>query len=141
MYIEKNIIRKSKGELERIKKSKEKEVEDKATIDNFKSRLIIVTNKPKKKIPKAIVSRTAPIEVNVDIPDIIDNIRVNVDNIMPDFPQATKEIKLEVLDFIENTLKGNIQQLDYRLFERAVVYRLSGNPSWKKFILPILKSA
>lgn len=123
-----------------IKTSADK-IEDKSTIEKFQSRVIIITNKPKNKIPPAIVSRTAPIEVNVDIPDIIDNIRINVDNIMSNFPEATKEIKLEVLNFIEDTLKGYIQQMDYRIFERCVVFRLDGNPGWKKSCYSILKKA
>jgi len=113
---------------------------NKPIIEDFKS-CIIITNKPKKKISPAIISRTAPIEINVDIPEIIDNIRVNIDVIMTNFLEATREVKLEVLDFIEDTLKGNIQQLDYRLFERCVIYRLDGNLSLKKFCLPILRTA
>ena len=36
---------------------------------DFKSRVIIVTNMPKRKISGALQSRSAPIEINVDIPD------------------------------------------------------------------------
>ena len=116
-------------------------IEDKARIEDFKSRIIIITNKPKKKIPSSLVSRSAPIEINVNISDIIDNIRINIEGVMSNFPEATTEIKLEVLNFIEDRLKGKIDVMDYRLFERAVVFRLGGNPAWKKFVIPLLKSA
>lgn len=106
---------------------------------HFKSSIIIITNKPKNKIPDAIISRTAPIEIKVDIPEVIDNIRINLDGVMTYCKEATRAIKEEVLDFIESVLKDQITHLDYRLFERAVIYRLSGYPEWKKFILPILK--
>jgi hypothetical protein len=103
---------------------------------HFKSGVIIITNKSKAKIPSAILSRTAPIEVDVKIPEMLDDIRINLENVLPQVPMKDK---LEVLDFIQNVLKNQIKYLDYRLFERACIYKLSGLPQWKKFILPILK--
>jgi hypothetical protein len=103
---------------------------------HFKSGVIIITNKSKAKIPSAILSRTAPIEIDVKIPEILDDIRINLENVLPQVPIKDK---LEVLDFIQNVLKSQIKYLDYRLFERACIYQQSGLPQWKKFILPILR--
>lgn len=105
---------------------------------NFKSRVIIITNLPKRKISPAITSRTAPIEINVKIPDLIDDIRVNLDNIMPEFVDITFEMKQTVLDYIESVVK-HIDQFDYRLFFRCVKIYSSGSPEWKKFIMPLLR--
>ena len=102
---------------------------------HFKSSIIVISNKPKAKIPQAIISRTAPVEINVEIPAILDDIRINLANVRPDFPL---DIKMEVLDFIQDVMKDKIKHLDYRIFERALVLRLSGYPQWKKFIAPIL---
>ena len=102
---------------------------------HFKSSIIVISNKPKAKIPQAIISRTAPVEINVEIPALLDDIRINLANVRPDFPL---DIKMEVLDFIQDVMKDKIKHLDYRIFERALVLRLSGYPQWKKFIAPIL---
>ena len=100
---------------------------------DFKSRVIIITNMPKRKISGAILSRTAPIEINVDIPDIIDDLRINLDNVMNEFPEISHAMKEGVLDFLEDHL-GGIELIDYRIFRRCVAIRASGVPDWKKFI-------
>jgi len=105
---------------------------------DFKSRVIIITNLPKRKISQAIMSRTSPIEINVRIPDLIDDIRVNLDSLMPEYPAITFEMKQTVLDFIEKVIK-HIDQFDYRLFFRCVKIYSSGSPEWKKFIMPLLR--
>ena len=104
----------------------------------FKSRVIIITNMPKKKISSAIISRTAPIEINVDIPDIVDDLRINLNNIMTEFPDITYAMKEEVLDFLEEYL-GGVDVIDYRIFTRCVAIRASGVPDWKKMIKPFVK--
>ncbi len=102
---------------------------------HFKSSIIIITNKSKNKIPEAIISRAAPVEIKVEIPAILDDILINLANVKPNMPMKDK---LEVLDFIKSVMKDKIKHLDYRIFERALVLSQSGYPQWKKFIAPIL---
>lgn len=105
----------------------------------FTGKIIIITNLSKKKIAPSILSRGAVIEVKVNPAEVIDYIRQNISNVMTDYKQATDDIKLEVLDFIEK-VKRDILHIDFRLFKRCCIYRLSGNPNWKKFCIPILKA-
>jgi hypothetical protein len=104
----------------------------------FKSRVIIITNLPKRKLSPAIISRTTPIEIDVALPEIIDDIRINLNNLMPEYPDITYEMKKIVLDFIEKVIK-HVDQIDYRIFFHCVKVFSSGTPNWKKFIMPVLK--
>lgn len=94
----------------------------------FVGKVVILTNTPKKKIPKAMTSRTVPIEVTSDNQSIIDDIRVNLANVMPD---ESMEAKLMVLDFIEK-LGKNVNQIDFRTYKRAFIFLATGSPDWKK---------
>jgi len=105
---------------------------------DFKSRVIIITNLPKRKLSPAIISRTTPIEIDVALPEIIDDIRINLNNLMPEYPDITYEMKKIVLDFIEKVIK-HVDQIDYRIFFHCVKVFSSGTPNWKKFIMPVLK--
>jgi hypothetical protein len=106
----------------------------------FESSIIITTNRSKSRVSSALISRGVYIEMLYDIPEILDNIRLNLDNIMPEFPQVTYEMKLEVLNFIEKA-QGSIGNVDYRLFKTALCYRAvePESPYWKRYVLSLLK--
>jgi hypothetical protein len=106
----------------------------------FTGSIIIITNLKKNKIPASLASRGSVIEINVSIENKLDYIRQNIDKIMTEYPEATREVKLEVLDFIEKALK-NIGQLDFRVFKRSVIFKLSGTPNWKKWVFTVLRAA
>jgi len=100
----------------------------------FRGRIIILTNLPKAKLPQAYFSRTVPIEIKGTIQDIIDDIRINLENVLPEIPV---EKKLEVLDFIEKIQK-DILSIDFRIFKRCIIYYLTGSPNWKKHVYYLL---
>lgn len=98
----------------------------------FESRIIIITNIPIKKIDKAIVSRTAPIEVVINNQEIMDNIRINIENAPP--PKLPTEWKLDVWDFLTDEVgMKDINRIDYRIFEQLCIFRATEDPKWKKF--------
>jgi hypothetical protein len=104
----------------------------------FESKIIIVTNIPKNKIPASLVSRGAYAEIKVSPGEIIDYIRQNIDDVMKGYKQATKQIKLEVIDFLESMSK-NITHIDFRIFKRIVIFRLTEDPAWKKYAVTIAR--
>jgi hypothetical protein len=100
----------------------------------FVGKIIIATNLPKDKLPRAMSSRTVPIEIKANTSEIIDDIRINLENVMPEVPLKDKQL---VLDFIEN-LGKNIKFIDFRRFKRCLIFYLTGDPSWKKQVFTIL---
>jgi hypothetical protein len=103
----------------------------------FNGKVIVITNLSKDRVPKSLASRGAVIEIRNTPSEVVDYIRQNIDNVMPEYPEATKQVKLEVLDFIEKAL-SQVKQIDFRVFKRCVIYRLSGTPNWRKYCLPII---
>jgi len=98
----------------------------------FKSKIIIITNIPVKKIDKAIVSRTTPIEVIVTPQEVMDNIRINIDQAPPSELETTK--KMDVWDFLTDDIGiKRINKIDYRIFEQLCIFRATDSPKWKKF--------
>lgn len=53
---------------------------------------------------------------------------------MPEVPLKEKEM---VLNFIQD-LGKSINQIDFRSFQRCMVYYLTGSPIWKKQIKALL---
>jgi hypothetical protein len=100
----------------------------------FQGKVVILTNTPKAKIPKAFFSRTVPIEIKADNPEIIDDIRRNLQDIMPEVDMTLKQ---ELLDFLEK-LGKNLTNIDFRIFKRALLYRLTNSPDWKKFVYALV---
>lgn len=98
----------------------------------FKSKIILITNIPIKKIDKAIVSRTTPVEVIVTNQEIIDNIRINLKDAPP--PMLPENWKQDVWDFLVDTVGiDRIKRIDYRIFEQLCIFRATESPKWKKF--------
>jgi hypothetical protein len=110
----------------------------------FEASVIITTNIPKRKMDGAIVSRTSPIELNVEKSDVIDSLRVNLATIIKefkDFGNVSLEEATDVLNFIEEHL-GHIDHIDFRLFRDCLAIRavIPPSPLWKKFILMTLQN-
>lgn len=108
----------------------------------FQSRVIIVTNIPKKKIDSAILSRTSPIEVYTTKEEMIEYIGQNIEAAPPS--KLPIEWKIEVFNYIKDELKiNNIKQIDFRLFEDCMLWKAATveteNPEmWKKYAYNLL---
>jgi hypothetical protein len=100
----------------------------------FEGKVVILTNTPKVKIPRAYFSRTVPIEISANNSEIIDDIRRNLEGILPEVDIVVKQ---DVLDFIEK-LGKNLINIDFRIFKRALLYRLTNSPDWKKFVAALV---
>ena len=102
----------------------------------YVGKIIILTNTPKAKLPGFLTSRTVPIEVTATTQQIIDDIRKNLEGVMP---EVSIEGKLKVLNFIED-LGKNIKSIDFRRFKRCMIFYLTGSPDWKKHINALLST-
>ncbi len=102
----------------------------------FESRIIIITNLPKKKIDSAIVSRTAPVEIVATFDQIADNIRIELEEIEP---KGFMDEKLEVFQFLVYEARSMVAQLDFRIFMDALQWRLIDDPYWKKYVLQMVR--
>jgi len=96
----------------------------------FTGKIIILTNLPKVKLPRAMFSRTVPVEVTSSEKEMLDQLRVTLNGIMPEIDLKYKE---EVLEFLEK-LGKNLANIDYRVFKRALIFRMTFSPSWKKYV-------
>jgi len=101
----------------------------------FKGKVVILTNVAKASIPKYLTSRAITIEVNASTEEMADDIRKNLENVLP---QVEMKDKTAVLDFIEQ-LGNKIKTIDYRSYKIAVMFYLTGSPDWKKHIFALLK--
>lgn len=45
--------------------------------------------------------------------------------------------KQDLLDFLEK-LGKNLTNIDFRIFKRALLYRLTDSPDWKKFVYALV---
>jgi len=105
---------------------------------DFIARIIIISNTPKKKLKKEITSRTAPVEINVDIEEMAVYIRQNLEEAPPPVPIEWKE---DVWNFIYDEIGlESIKDLDFRLFADACLWKAStpDTPEWKKFVYTLL---
>jgi len=106
----------------------------------FKSKILIITNRPKAKVDSALVSRGTYIEVNFTKEDIIADIRKNLFVLFPEYKdKVTDKMKIEVIDFLEPYI-NDISLIDYRIFRTALGIRAVDpyNPLWKKFVMMAL---
>lgn len=107
---------------------------------NFESKIIIITNIPIKKIDKAIVSRTSAIEVNPSKQDILDSIRVNLEEAPPQ--GVPIEWKMEVFQWMDQEIGvKDITRIDFRVFEQALIWKACSPDSskWKKFAYTLIR--
>jgi hypothetical protein len=108
----------------------------------LESRFIIITNMPKKKVNPALLSRGLYLEMNFTPADIIDSLRVNVDQLFPEFSDILdSKAKLDVIDFLEEYM-GSVKYIDYRIFKAIASCRAADpyTPLWKKFAMMAVTS-
>lgn len=102
----------------------------------FRSKIIIITNIPKRKIDPAIISRTSPIEIIADKYEIAEYVYENIEKAPPE--KAPLKWKKEVWDYLMNDIGlNNIRQFDFRIFEDAVLWRCASkgiDNDWKKHV-------
>jgi len=114
----------------------------KPTVD-FQSKVIIITNIPKSKIDPAIISRTSPIDITVNVFEIAPFIEEHLADAPPN--NVPVEWKYEAWNYIVNELGlKNIKRLDFRVFEDVMLWlRATKDPDcvlkdWKKMAYSIL---
>lgn len=106
---------------------------------NFKSRIIIATNIPRKKIDPAITSRTSAIEILADKYECIEYIKQNLKASPPD--NIPLKWKQEVYDYITKEIEmDSVKQMDFRIFEDCCLWRCAEmEPElWKKLICTLI---
>lgn len=99
---------------------------------DFNGKVIFITNIPRDKIDEAIISRSFNIDVNLKSQDMILRIRQIIDKIKP---EVDKELKEELLNFMEANVDKMKGRLDLRSFDKAVTIIASGDPDWKRLVL------
>jgi len=130
-------IAKTQGDV--VRKSNKKEYDP---TFKFESKIIIITNMPKSRINSALLSRGTVLELRFETQDILDDIRLNLENILPEYKEVlTLEMKLEVLDFIQQYSK-DIHQIDYRIFRTVCLFRAIRPESqlWRKWAMVALRA-
>jgi len=109
----------------------------------FESKVIIITNIPKKRIDGAILSRTSAIEIIATIPEVAEYVYDNLESAPPEnIPISWKK---EIFNFIEKELKWNkVKHFDFRIFADCCLWYAANvksngevNPAWKKYVATI----
>lgn len=103
---------------------------------DFRGRIIFITNIYYKNIDDALLSRSFVIDVTLKAKDVLLRIETILDNIMRDVPEATYDIKKQVLDYYKYLVKNNQlkKPMSIRTFIAGVVIRLSGDENWKRLV-------
>jgi len=103
---------------------------------DFRGRIIFITNIYYKNIDDALLSRSFVIDVTLKAKDVLLRIETILDNIMRDVPEATYDIKKQVLDYFKYLVKNNQlkKPMSIRTFIAGVVIRLSGDENWKRLV-------
>lgn len=103
---------------------------------DFRGRIIFITNIYYKNIDDALLSRSFVIDVTLKAKDVLLRIETILDNIMRDVPEATYDIKKQVLDYFKYLVKNNQlkKPMSIRTFIAGVIIRLSGDENWKRLV-------
>jgi len=116
----------------------------------FRSKIILISNIPSKKIDAAILSRMSPIEIDATPTDLFEWVGLNLENIQHE-AMIPMEWKQEVHDFIRNDIGlNNVATFDFRVFMDCLLWRRSCveivghdlrgdaiydvDPIWKKYV-------
>jgi len=96
----------------------------------FTSKIILITNKRKNEIPKAILSRFYPVEADFPSDKIVKLVEKLIDYVAK---ELSREEKLKILDFLKQLKKQCPSfEIDFRTFEAAVdLYKIKPN-KWKE---------
>lgn len=103
---------------------------------DFRGRIIFITNIYYKNIDDALLSRSFVIDVTLQAKDVLLRIETILDNIMRDVPEASYNIKKQVLDYYKYLVKNNQlkKPMSIRTFIAGVIIRLSGDENWKRLV-------
>ena len=106
---------------------------------NFEGQVIFISNISLDKIDGAVKGRTLSVDVTMSVQDRIDRMTAIADKILPEFGM---EIKLEVLDFIDEH-KYEATELNMRTFEKLirVSSAYNGSSEWRDAAKYILTNA
>ena len=109
------------------------------------SKVIVITNIPKRKIDPGILSRMSPIEIEATPREMFDWIGINLEKAPPaEMPFAWKEMLYE---FIRSELP-NVKHMDFRIWADCCLWVASCmsddndlkkiDPIWKQYVLQII---
>lgn len=103
---------------------------------DFRGKVIFISNIYIKDIDQALISRGYAVDVTLKLKDIIYRIETILPNLMKDIPEATMNIKKEVLNYFKYLEENNMlkKPLNVRSFMAGVEIRLSGSSDWKRLI-------
>lgn len=103
---------------------------------DFRGKVIFISNIYIKDIDQALISRGYAVDVTLKLKDIIYRIETILPNLMKDIPEATMNIKKEVLNYFKYLEENNMlkKPLNVRSFMAGVEIRLSGSSNWKRLI-------
>lgn len=112
----------------------------------FTSGIIFISNLPRKKFNQAVISRSLNVDLDLSKEEILQRIKEKLADFPPYYEEGAKisegeflERKKEVLSFLMRNAK-EINRIDFRSFEQAVVMRLTGAPNWKKWVVTALNA-
>ena len=93
---------------------------------NFTGKIIFISNKDKKSIDDAILSRSLTVDLNMTSDEKIERMGYVIESILPDYPIDIKKDALEYL----NTNKDNLQ-LNFRSLIITSKLRMAHPDTWK----------
>lgn len=123
--LDKQLRAEAKGELELA--SGEKKLKLPAQF-NFEGQVIFISNLPKEKIDKAILSRSFAIDVTLRAKDVFKRMESILPDIMPD---AKQQHKREALDYLKTISEDLSKEANIRTLLNTVKCRSSNNPRWQ----------
>lgn len=101
----------------------------------FTGSIVFISNMAMNKVPQALISRAAPVDVSMTRPEIIQRMReiVSQGEFMAD---DTMEVKLEALDFIASHINNpQIKAINLRTLIAVVTNRRCKPQSWQRLSL------
>jgi hypothetical protein len=102
----------------------------------LKSRIIIVSNLHKDKLPEPVYSRGNVASISATPQQILDYIEQNLNNILPEYKSITIEMKKDTLDFLRSYSK-ELARMDFRIFQNILKDRATDpeNKNWKRWAM------
>lgn len=94
-------------------------------------KIIIITNIPKEKINRALLSRAPAIEVKFSQKEMSESIQKMLKFIQPDVPL---NLKMEVYNYIIDLSKKKEIELDFRSFKNSIDARVANPDFWKEMV-------
>jgi hypothetical protein len=99
----------------------------------FTGRIVIVTNRPFKKIDSAIKSRSLVVEVDLSATQCLKRVKRLLPYLCEDEPRATIEVKQEVLDYLLS-ISDLFKKIDLRTTEQSIREYFRSPSNWKSLV-------